>query len=95
MLDVSAMHAYFIRHWGSHVPFEGSCRQGAKGAVEGGLYMLVLLVCELSAVPGSVVWGQEQGDVSLAAGTQQHQLPWPRLQKFHFFLWVPFHPGFH
>lgn len=35
----------------------------------------VLLVCELSLVPRSVAWGQEWGDVSLAAGCSPRKHP--------------------
>ena len=35
----------------------------------------VLLVCELCPVPGSVVWGQEQGTSSLAAGCSPRKHP--------------------
>lgn len=46
--------------------------------MEGGHAPLpVLLVCEVSPVPGSVVWGQEQGDASLAAGCSPRQHPTP------------------
>jgi len=64
--------------WGSRVAFEGSCRQGAKGEVEGGHVLLpVLLVCDLSPVLGTVAWGQQQGDASLTAGCSPRQHPMP------------------
>lgn len=71
---------------------EGSCRRGPKGEADGVyVHLLVLLVYDLSPVPGSVVWGEEQSDVSLASGCshRKHRASPKAAKVSPFFLWAP------
>lgn len=90
MLDVSATQAYLIRHWVSRVPLEGSCRE-QKERWKGGY--TCWCSWSVSCPQCQALWCGDKSRVMCPlllgahlGSTQQHQLPWPRLQKFHFFL---------